>query len=260
MTVSAAGQVVYCKGSQDAQGARFGSLHVVENGQVRTVIPETRYSIHGLTFIQIAEREQLLLYRKPHIQLMSPDLKKVERKLLKLKSDTPLCRSGENKALYVQCTGVEGEVQVRELEVTGGCWRSTCHDTQKTTLTLGWEVVSDMCTAGGLLVLCSLSHNSVAGVSQSDGQVKWKVSVEEPESVCPGTPGSVFVACPHSDTIHQLSLQDGSVLTQLPLVPGVVFPDCVCNHNNILYVAHGDAELWETKKQYDLKISQYQFR
>ncbi len=255
MAVSAAAQVVYRKVRENAQGTLLYSLHVLENGEVRTVITETRDKIYGLTFIQIAGREQLLVEREPHIQLMSPDLGKVERKLVKLKHTTPLCRSGENKALYVRPTGVEGEWEVRELEVM----TDTCHDTQKAKLTLGWEDVRDMCTAGGLLVLCSSPDNSVAGVSLCDWQVKWKVSVERPFSVCAGTPGSVFVASPDSDTIHQLSLQDGSVLTQLPLEPGVLAPTCVCNHNNTLYVAHYDAELWNARGQRDWKISQYQF-
>ncbi len=256
MAASDAGQVVYCKRSKDAQERGLYSLYVVENGEVRTVITETRDEISGSTFLEIAGREQLLVNCEPHIQLMSPDLHRVERKLLKLKYPTPLCRSGEGKALYGQRTGVEGEWEVRELEVMPG----TYHDTQKATLTLGWEGVYDMCTAGGLLVLCSRHDNVVYGVSLSDWQIKWKVSVECPCSVCSGTPGSVFVACPNSGTIHQLSLHDGSVLTQLPLVPRVRIPMCVCNHNNILYVAHWDAELLKTKGQVDLKISKYQFK
>ncbi len=256
MTVSDAGQVVYCKTREDAQGTGLYSLHVVENGEVRTVIPETKDVIHGLTFLQIAGREQLLVNHEPHIQLMSPDLNRVERKLLKLKHNTTLCRSGGNTALYVQLTGVEGEWEVRELEVMS----DKCLDTQKAKLSLGWEYMYDMCTAGDLLVLCSYNDNSVAGVSLNDWQVKWKMSVEGPFSVCAGTSGSVFVACPDSNTIHQLSLQDGSALTQLPLVPGVEYPTCVSNHNNILFVAHYDAELWDARGQRDWQISQYQFR
>ncbi len=258
MAISAAGQVVYSKDRKDAPGIEFYSLHVVENGAVKTVIPEITDGIGGLTFIQIAGREQLLVNRKPHIQLMSPDLQRVERKLVKLEHFTPLCRSREGKALHVQRTGVEGEWEVRDLEVMP----DKCHYTLKATLRLGWEYVDDMCKAGGLLVLCSSEDNSVAGVSHSDWQVKWKVSVKCPGSVCPGTPGSVFVVCsiPLPDTIHQLSLQDGSVLTQIPLGSGVLLPNCVCNHHNILYVAHWDAEVAKTKKQIELKISQYQFK
>ncbi len=256
MAVSDAGQVVYSKLRKGARGTFLCFLHIVENGEVRTVIPETTDVLSGMAFLQIAGREQLLMVREPHILLMLPGLQGVERKLLKLKHGTSLCRSGEGKALYVQRTGVEGEWEVRELEFIP----SKCYNMKKATLSLGWELVRDICTAGGLLVLCSGIYNSVVGVSLSDWQVKWKMSVVEPTNVCPGTPGSVFVACLVPGTIHQLSLQDGSVLTQLPLVPCVVTPHCVCNRNNILYVAHEDAKIWETKKQRDLKISQYRFK
>ncbi len=259
MAVSAAGLVAHCKGRTDPQGSVLYSLHVVENGVVRTVIPETTDEMWGLTFLQVAGREQLLVYCEPHVLLMSPGLHRVERKLRKLRHGTQLCRPGENKAFYVQPTGVEGKWEVRELEVTP----DTCHDTQKAILTLGWEDVLGMCIAGGLLIMCGVDNNdnySVARVSLSDWQVRWKVSVEHAQSVCPGTPGSVFVACPNTNTIQPLSLQDGTVLTQLPLVPGVVRPTCVCNHNDTLYVAHRDAELLNTKKQVDWKISQYTFR
>ena len=259
MAVSAAGRVAYCKYREATQGTLLQllwSLHVVENGEVRTVIPDTTDYMKGLTFLQIAGREQLLVYREPNFVLMSSDLHKVERKLHELKRRTPLCRSGENKALYLQRTGVRGVREVWELEVTS----DTHHDTQKAILRLGWEGVHDMCTAGGLLVLCSSHDKSVAGVSLSDWQVKWKVSMDWPWSVCPGTPGSVCVPCPDSSTIQQLSLQDGTVLTQLPLVPGVETPWCVRNHNDTLYVAHYDAEVWVTKGQRNMAISQHRFK
>ncbi len=135
-----------------------------------------------------------------------------------------------------------------------------CYETLEGTLRLGWLGSQyDICIAGGLLVLCSYMDNGVAGVSLSDWQTKWNESVNYARCVCPGTPGSVFVACGPFNTIEQLSLEDGSVLTQLPLVPGVEFPSHVRNHNDILYVAHKDAELKKFKNQRDWKISQYKF-
>ncbi len=259
MAVSDAGVIAYCKYREDDQGTRFRSVHVIENGVMRTVIPQTTDWIWGLTFLQVTGREQLLVNRKPHLQLMSPDLNRVGTELREVKRKAALCRSGENKVLYVQQAGVEGKWEVRELKFMP----DTYHDTQKATLTLGLRVMIGMGTAGGLLIMYGMDNNdnySVAAVNLSDWQVRWKTSVESAQSVCPGTPGSVLIACPGSDTIQQLSLQDGAVLTQLPLVPGVSFPFCVCVHHDTLYVAHRDAELWNTKDQVDWKISQYTFR
>ncbi len=259
MAVSAAGVIAYWKHRKDTQGTKLSSLHVVEDEVVRTVIPETTDRIGGLTFLQIAGREQLLMYREPHIQVMSPDLRTVDRRLRELKGGTPFCRSGENKALYLWRKGVQGELEVRELEVTP----DTHHDTQKAILTLEWKGIYDICIAGGFLIIVIRDNDdniSVSGVSLSDWHGTWKVSMGNAWRVCPGTLGSVFVSCDRSHTIQQLSLQDGSVLTQLPLVPGVMFPTCVCNHNDTLYVAHWDAELLRTQKQIDWKISQYTFR
>ncbi len=277
MAVSAEGVIAYCKFKQDNQGtSALHSLHVVEDGVVRTVIPGTTDWIGGLTFLQIAGttdwlysptflpnagREQLLMHQRRHIQLMSPDLRTVERRLQHLKhgASAPFCRSGENKALYVQRTEVQGEWEVRELEVTS----DTHHDTQKAILTLEWKGICDMCIAEGFLIIVSKDNNDnegVSGMSLSDWQVTWKMPVENALRVCPGSPGSVFVSCRKSHTIQQLSLRDGSVLTQLPLVPDVMAPTCVCSHNDTLYVAHEDAELWRTQRQRNSKISQYTFK
>ncbi len=72
------------------------------------MIPETKEEMWGLTFLQIGGRERLVLNHDPYILPVSLDLQRVstvERILAKPNDITPLCRSGDNKALFLKKKG-----------------------------------------------------------------------------------------------------------------------------------------------------------
>ena len=254
MAVSAAGVIAYCKHREDSQGILWRSLHVLRQGTIKTLIPETESIIHGMTFLQVGGKEQLMVCREPQIILLDPDGEVgMERELFQVEHFTPLCTTEENKALHVQLSQNQGEWEVTALKVTSLIY----YEKYTKLLKLGWDSLSDMCIVGDRLVICSYKDESVMGVCMDEWEIKWIVPLKCAWNVCPSMDGSVLVACPNLHSIQKLSTVDGAVITQLHLVPNVVFPTCLFTIDDTLYVAHEDVEVWVSKKQRDWKISQY---
>ncbi len=240
--ISSLGVIAYCTVTKYTNRDWY-SLYIDDHGSWQTVIFEAQDIITGLLFQRIGGRERLLMVDQPNIVMMDEQLTSSERTLIELHHDTPLCSAGNDKVLYVQRTDacgweqrgrVPGDWELWELKVT--TTSEACPTTKLGLLQLGWKYVSDMCTAGNLLILCSHKDKGVAAVSFDDWQVKWKVTEVKVLSVCPGTKGTVFAACPDSDPLQQLSLHDGSFVPQDTLKAGS--PWSLQNHDSNLFVVN----------------------
>ncbi len=255
MAVSSTGTVAFCK-LKRADDCNPHAVHILENGKLRTVIPFGRYIIGGLSFVHVAGKEQLVVSHGHDVILIDPGVNTsgVKRHLatVRLDLDTPLCKSGQNKVLYMQ-----PGMKVCELELTS----DSCNDTQIGQLTLGWEQLPwDMCTTDGLLVVHSNGRDDihVVGTSLADWQVKWKTPVRDANGLCPGPRGSVFVCCRELQAIKQLSVRNGAVIRRLFFAPDIMHPSCISYRNSILTVAHMDGRKYETKQPPAWNISKYE--
>ena len=249
VAVSATGAVLYSKAERENVHSRdFFSLHILEQNMGLTLIPEAHTMITNLTFLCVAGKEQLLMVHGNNISLFDLELG-TERKLLELaflQMVHTICATPEDdKALYV-CGNPKifsDSFGVRELLVTP----NTHHDSLKTTLRLGLQWVHDSCISEDIFVICGEKASGsciVAGVKLSDWRVRWKVNLDI-KSICPGTSGTVFAVARLRRAIYQLSLQDGTILAPIPLVPTVMNPYSIAIRDKILYVIHPYAALAE---------------
>ncbi len=233
--------MVYCTvtkyGNRD-----WYSLYIEDHGNWQTIVFEAQDIITGLLFVKVGGRERLLMVDQPNIVIMDEQLTSSERTLIGLQHDTPLCCAGNDKVWYVQRTDGCGwdhrgrapcDWELWELKVKAS---EVCQTTKLGQLQISWKCVSDMCTAGGLLVLCSHRDKCIAAVGLDDWEVKWTVTEVQALNVAPGPKGTVFVACPDTDTIQQRSLSDGSLVPQDIL--RAISPWCLRNHDSTLYVVN----------------------
>ncbi len=250
MAVSPSGSVVFTKRKKYAMGRQHRSLHLFDTNtdQFVTIIPEGANRIYGIASLTILGEDYIIFCRDTKIMLL--DMKYgTEKTLLKLKRHTTIYPTSSNSILYVQPHGSKGKgLELRELTVS----LRENQDTYKALIPLEWETVRDMCQNFEMLVLCSHKDNSVAAVQSGDWQIRWKVMIEDPRSVCFDTRGRLYIACCHQNAVKQLSPLDGSVMIHLPLVPAVIRPMSLCYHNDRLYVAHINA-----KNEEQWNISQY---
>ncbi len=217
------------------------SLYIFDKGRTETVIFESQDIIAGLTFLKLDGTEHLLFLHQPNIVMLDEQLTCQLRTLHGVKHESPLSSAGPGQVYYVQptqrCTWGHGakvacDWELWQLEIRHGT--GAAFSTKRGLLKLGWKYVSDMCIIGQLIVLCSHKDGSVAGAGLTDCDTKWNVSLHNACSVCPGIKNSIFLACSGSDFLLQLSMKDGSTITQLPLT--AVKPPCVRYQNNVLYV------------------------
>ena len=244
-----------CDQSKDPNDAKkfLYSLNIVENGITKTLIPEGSDYIGGIEFVNVGNEECLLVYKKPSIILVDPLLKGPERQIIQpIKRVIQLYRVGHNKVLYMIRTKNQDERELHQLEVTSNDYKDAV--IARLSHLKKYDYI---CTAGDLLVICSEDLNMVKAISMTNLQVKWQAEAEQPTKVCPGPHGTVLVACPLWMSFLQLSANDGSLLAQFFLGSDVMLGHQMCYQNDILFVSHQDAEVWESKKQCDLKISQY---
>ncbi len=251
MAVSRQGAVAYCSLKLSRDSTRH-TVNLLENGKVRTVIPAGPYVIGGLSFVQVAGKEQLIVSHGHDVILVDPGVKSSGEKrhlaTVKLDLDTPLFRSGDNKVLYVQPS-----IKIRQLEVTS----EGCNDTLIGELPFQWEhMVWDLCVTDGILVVTNGKDDQhVVGIGLADMKVKWRTLIKDAQGLCPGPKETVFVCCAG---IKQLSLHDGTVIANLPLATDLRNPRCISYQNGILTVAHVDRNAFETEQLYICNISKYQ--
>lgn len=252
MAVSRTGTIAYI--SSDGNHPLHYSLFVLKGDIQKTVISKTSDFVGGITFLQVGDQEHLLIYQKPNIVLLDSNDWANERRLQMIPNRIiHFSKSGPNKVVYLKSTDKRSVKELRELEVT----EDSVNDIVIAELN-NMKSFSDMCKIGDLLILTSAKIGIIKAVRISDLEVIWKADVSEPWNPCPGTPGSVLVACPTLNAVLQLSLRDGAILTQLPL-QDVAAPFYVYNHNDTFYIAHYDANIYMATKGSKTvpKISQF---
>ena len=262
IAISATGAVVFTESTWTNTGgfveSDVFSLHVFENGKVRTLITKSHVMIRSLTFICVGGKEQLLTFHDRYLILFDLELG-AERILVDFSpTGVPdLCNgTGEDKALCVYLTEKQAGkpiVKVWELQVT----LETCHSSLKVTLP-GFSRLTAICMAGDFCIISGRKKDSesfkVSGVRSTDWQTKWEVQYENhPLRVVPGPQGTVFVLLFENKEIRQFSLKDGSMVSKAPLLPAQLIPHCMCTRDDTLYVPH------LTSKPFRFMISKFRY-
>ena len=276
LAISSTGVIAFTKQKdilREGRSARMFSLHILKDGKTQTLISDTHTRIDGITFLDVGGREQLLVNQMPNFILVDIEKHKVgqRRLIFTCGAETPLFKKADNKALYV---AFSPGFEIRELEVTP----DTCHSKALCRPDICMNLVYDICESDGYLILTGLSdHGNVTlGISMNDWHVMWKIPMNWHMGelrVCPGPQGTVFLASPFLAKIVQLSVKDGTELTEVQFMPenmsdkrelchDIVASDkqmkvsCIHNHNDTFYVSHTTGR---TGEQIDWKISQLEF-
>ncbi len=258
--VSKIGTIVFIHGKQDSFGRTHFSLRKVENGETKTIIPESSEMINDITLIETDGAdcpEALVVVYGEMLTVVGLYNERAERRILKL--DNPnsfICAHGRNSVVVV--TRVIGahendtHLLIQTLQITGSKTKlRTCVPTKFDVAGL-----NDICVRRDLLFVCCRKNNYVAAIGITDGDFHWKVKVKSPFGIC-RVKNHLFVTSYAEHRVVRINAQTGMVNDDLPVESFVQAPTSVYFSDGHLHMAHVDANNLRQINRKDWCISQY---
>ncbi len=258
--VSMIGTIVFIHGKQDSFGRTHFSLRKMENGETKTIIPESSEMINDITLIETDGAdcpEALVVVYGEMLTVVGLYNERAERRILKLdNANSFICAHGRNSVVVV--TRVIGahendtHLLIQTLQITGSKTKlRTCVPTKFDVAGL-----NDICVRRDLLFVCCRKNNYVAAIGITDGDLHWKVEVKSPFGIC-RVKNHLFVTSYAEHRVVRINAQTGMVNHDLQVESFVQAPTSVYFSDGHLHMAHVDANNLRQKNRRDWCISQY---